>query len=387
MPTAMASNPGAAHPPAPPGQRQAAAHQQRRAHGVEPRRRRPQRQGNEGRRPHRGARFAGGPGVVRRQGQAQRPLGYGDGGHGLGQGERGQQDEKAGRSVQIRQPFPPAQQRQPPPPGQSECRQAHKQDDKIGRLFGRQHQGDHDGGSEQVARPAVFGVPPEQNQQQQGPYRHQNVVAPEPAEVEQRRRQREDDGGADCRRGADLTPQKVGQYHQRHAEQRIGQPRHEVGVAQRSDEQGHQLDLQRPVHPGRVDELGALRQFPGEMQMNGLIVVHRPSAQLPQPYCGGGQRHQQKSPFQPAPLRPMPLITAPAGAEACGQRVGDGGCLDWRRRSLERICRQRVYGQRICSTDLWRRIYAAGRRFGLAGREGAVNLRAPGRLIYHTWHR
>ena len=274
---------------------------------MHPNRRIPDRQRHERRLPHRRAGLPGRAGITCRQRQTQRSLQHRNPRRRLRQRQGRQQHEEPRRAANVGQCASGGPRHSPQfTPAQAQRGQPHEQDHEVRRLFGGQHQRRNRRRAEQIPPFAALQVSPQEDQQQRRPHRHQDVVAPEPAEVQQRRRKRQYHRGANRSFVANLPTQKIGQDHQRDAEQGVRQPGYKVRIAQDPQEYRHQLNLERPVHPRRVQKLHATRQFPSVVQVNRLVIVHHPPVQLPQPKTGGHQRDQQEPPLQPAKGGPPP---------------------------------------------------------------------------------
>ena len=105
----------------------------------------------------------------------------------------------------------------------------------------------------------------------------------------------------------DVVAQEVGQRDEPRTEQRIAQSCGEICVAEYpEDDRGH-LNLERSVHPRRMNVVGAenpgpsqepagaVGQPPSIMEMDGLVVVHRSAAELEQAQAKGGKHHSGES--------------------------------------------------------------------------------------------
>ena len=54
------------------------------------------------------------------------------------------------------------------------------------------------------------------------------------------------------------------------------------------------------MHPGGVDILLHVGQFPGEVEMDGLVVVHGPATQFPEAEAEGHDQQGKEADFQPS---------------------------------------------------------------------------------------
>ena len=143
-------------------------------------------------------------------------------------------------------------------------------------------------------------VTPHEDEEKSHPEGHEDVVPSEPTEIQQSRRQGQHDRGDDRTRFADVVTEEIRQGHQCCSEQRVAKARYEIGVSQEPEQQSNQFNLEGAVHPGRVDIFHTLGELPGEMEMNGLVVVHGAVIQFPKPQPQRGSGQKQEGRFQPS---------------------------------------------------------------------------------------
>ena len=93
-------------------------------------------------------------------------------------------------------------------------------------------------------------VSPHKDEQGHGPEHHDDVVAPEAAEIQQGRGKSQHNCGNERAAASDVVAQEVGQSSQSGAEKRVAQAGGEVAVAQDGEYGRHHFYLERAVHPG-----------------------------------------------------------------------------------------------------------------------------------------
>ena len=257
------------------------------------------------------------------QGQAKETLEHADKRRPLGESQREQEQEHRYRRSLAGKGFAA------PQPGQDIRESRHERDEpenghqQVGRFLARKHEGQDCRGHIKVQPPAAVQVAPHQDDERKGPEHHDDVVAAKAAEIQEHRGKRQHHG---CQNGAlpsDVVAQEPGQRHQRRAEQRVPKAGGEVGISEYLEHDRGHLNLEGAMHPRRMhvvgaenprpaqDRTGAVGQPPGIMQVDGLVIVHRPATELEEPKAEGGKDHCSegqlpRAEFYAAEWRPRP---------------------------------------------------------------------------------
>lgn len=98
-----------------------------------------------------------------------------------------------------------------------------------------------------------------------------------------------------------LVAQKPRQPHQGGSEQGVAEAGSEVAFAQDGEDGRDHLYLERAVHPGTAQRsAGTVGELGGKVQMDGLVLMHRPVAQLKEPHTQCDYHNGEEPCFEPS---------------------------------------------------------------------------------------